>query len=116
MRDKYTLAIGRDTDGYYLGFVNFDPDEGRYIGTPLGSKELLTRRPKTLWDWASKSARLCRPTKKLANGYFWTTRSGAQAALAAARVVLKAKAERPLPDWAQQALDAGWKMPRGWRP
>lgn len=26
------------------------------------------------------------------------------------------KAERPLPDWAKQALAAGWKMPKGWTP
>ena len=51
------------------------------------------------------------------DGYRWETRGDAQRALRAAKAaLLDARSKVPLPDWAKQALAAGWKMPKGWKP
>ena len=50
------------------------------------------------------------------SGFFWETKTAAQAALRVARAAISAGADRPIPDWAQKALEAGWRAPKGWRP
>lgn len=52
-----------------------------------------------------------------AHEWRWYSKSGAAAALRVAKAaVAAAKSNRPLPEWAQQALAAGWKAPKGWKP
>lgn len=47
----------------------------------------------------------------------WYTRSGASKALAAAKAALTIhRSAKPWPEWAKQALAAGWKAPKGWKP
>jgi len=46
-------------------------------------------------------------------GAYWESKKQAQAALRVAKEALKQ--ERPLPDWAQKALEAGWTPPKGWK-
>jgi hypothetical protein len=49
-------------------------------------------------------------------GFYWESRAKAQAALRVVKAAIAAGADRPMPDWAQKALAAGWKAPKGWRP
>lgn len=50
-------------------------------------------------------------------GLYWYTRSGASKALAAAKAALTVhRSAKPWPEWAKQALAAGWKAPKGWKP
>jgi hypothetical protein len=51
-----------------------------------------------------------------ARGFFWDTRSAAQSALRVAKAAIKAGVDRPIPDWARQALAAKWTPPKGWKP
>ena len=51
-----------------------------------------------------------------ARGFFWSTHAAAQSALHVAKVAINAGADRPLPDWARQALAAGWTAPQKWKP
>jgi hypothetical protein len=48
-------------------------------------------------------------------GFFWDSKSAAKRAIRVANAAIK-NADRPLPDWAKQAIEAGWKAPKGWRP
>lgn len=50
-------------------------------------------------------------------GLYWETRAAASKALTAAKAALKAhRSAKPWPEWAKQALVAGWKAPKGWQP
>jgi hypothetical protein len=48
------------------------------------------------------------------DGFFWETESQCKKALKLAREAMKF--ERPVPDWAQKAIAAGFKPPKGWKP
>lgn len=50
------------------------------------------------------------------SGFYWETRSQAVAALRIVKAAIAAGVDRQMPDWAQKALAAGWKAPKGWRP
>ena len=51
------------------------------------------------------------------DGYYWESKSKAQAALRVAKqAVEELSSTTPMPEWAKQALAAGWKAPKGWRP
>jgi len=50
------------------------------------------------------------------NGFFWESRSQAQAALRIVKAAIAAGVDRPIPDWAQKALAEGWRAPKGWKP
>ncbi len=49
-------------------------------------------------------------------GHFWESEKEAKAALRIVKAALKNDGGRPMPDWAKQALAAGWKAPKGWKP
>lgn len=49
-------------------------------------------------------------------GVFWDTRAAAQSALRVAKAAITAGVDKPMPDWAQKAIAAGWKAPKGWKP
>jgi len=72
--------------------------------------------PKDREDWeywaANKAARDIKP-KRDNRAFWWETKSEVVAALATIKLALKQ--ERPLPDWAKQALAAGWKAPKAWK-
>jgi hypothetical protein len=50
------------------------------------------------------------------DGFWWESESAAKAALRIVKAALKADGGAPMPDWANKALAAGWKMPKGWKP
>lgn len=50
-------------------------------------------------------------------GFWWETKSHATAAIAKIRALAKVTLSGvPWPDWAKQAVAAGWKPPKGWKP
>lgn len=49
------------------------------------------------------------------NVFLFETQSSATAALRVAKTALK-NIDVPMPSWATQALAAGWKPPKGWKP
>lgn len=50
-------------------------------------------------------------------GFMWESKTKAIAALRRSRALLKQfRSDRPWPEWALKATEAGWKPPRGWKP
>lgn len=50
-------------------------------------------------------------------GLYWETEPAARKALKAIKDAWRInKSERPWPQWAKDALAAGWKAPKGWSP
>lgn len=50
-------------------------------------------------------------------GLYWHSNAAASKALAAAKAALTIhRSAKPWPEWAKQALAAGWKAPKGWKP
>jgi hypothetical protein len=66
---------------------------------------------------ATEGARALNTSELGADGLYWYTRSAASKALAAAKAALTVhRSAKPWPEWAKQALAAGWKAPKGWKP
>lgn len=53
-------------------------------------------------------------------GWYWESKTQAMSVLSKIKVAWKVekanKANQPWPHWAVQALEAGWKPPKGWMP
>lgn len=50
-------------------------------------------------------------------GFYWDSESLARKALTAIKTAWQAdKSERPWPQWAIEAKNAGWRAPKGWSP
>lgn len=103
--ERYTFRIYWAEDDDLGGHLCQDQTDGK--GDP----------PKDRDDWehwaASKAVRGLQTTQFDATGAYWESKKDAQAALRVAKEALKQ--DRPLPDWAQKALEAGWVPPKGWR-
>jgi hypothetical protein len=58
--------------------------------------------------------------EKDGSGFLWSSEREARAVLknvkAAIRIYHDQMANRPWPEWAEKALAAGWKSPKGWHP
>lgn len=94
----------------------WNQEESALIGDDL--KWLTISTPpvdREAWEsWAATRAAAETKPRRDHFGYCWDTQ---KEAAAVARVVNAAlKVERPLPEWAKQALAAGWPMPKGWKP
>lgn len=86
-------------------------DTGAYLGDYLTEKTAPTDSEHSTATEALKG----QPFDGV--GYYWETRSAVNKALVAVRAALKAKqSTKPYPEWAKQALAAGWKAPKGWQP
>ena len=102
--------------------------EDRDIGGSLGQADKDGRgsAPADRDDWghwaASKAVREApveagRPDGRDTIGFYWKSKAGVQAAMRIVKAALKAGQDaRPLPGWAKQAIAAGWKAPKGWKP
>jgi len=68
------------------------------------------------WEcWKSHEvAAKSKGVQKDSGGFYWESKSLAQAALKLINAELKA--DRPLPEWAKTAIANGWKAPKGWKP
>lgn len=118
MKDR--LVIEEERRGYRFYIAWYFPESGD-LGAQLGDAH--PHKGADEHDIASRAAWGAAPALEGA-GYFWETKAQATTALRAANAALRAanatvktaQSSVPLPEWAKQALAAGWKMPRGWKP
>lgn len=110
-------------DGYYLAW-EFPEDIGAEIGElyTMGGYQLPPEPSgeKSFEDYITwlveKTALECNPDW-IDRRFNWETKTGGLRALRTIRAAIKtATAGKPWPEWALQALAAGWKPPRGWKP
>lgn len=90
-------------------------EEGAHLGDYL-----YEGKPSDVFDEhsvATEAARKVAASECDEIGLFWETQSAARKALAAANAALRShRSTKPWPEWAKQALAAGWKAPKGWQP
>lgn len=114
MKDHLTVAEGRYN--YHLAWYLADEED---IGAYVGESHLVGKEPDRAsqpdeWEvWtANRIAREDPDHDEDEMGFYWESKAAAQRVLTKINLALKAK--RPLFDWEQKALDAGWKPPKGW--
>jgi hypothetical protein len=110
------LVLDEDRHGLFRIFW-YLPDEDD-LGACLGDY-LLPRQPceDAEHRLATESAKALNTGELDTVGLYWYTRSAASKALAAAKAALTIhRSAKPWPEWAKQALAAGWKAPKGWKP
>lgn len=96
-----------------FGISWFDEDgEGLAIGEGQIWKEPV--RDSDDWEvWAAENAASTIPRERReSTGAFVWSRANSGLAMKAIKAALKVK--RPLLEWEQKALAAGWKPPKGW--
>lgn len=87
-------------------------DEGAYLGDYLKRNTSTTDSEHRVATEAAQSN-----SEVDSEGLYWETLSTVKKALAAAKASLKVRqSAKPWPEWAKQALAAGWKPPKGWQP
>jgi hypothetical protein len=121
---------------HYAGGIRivWSLDDGDDIGAILGERhgeKLPSQPPKDDADaecwYADQEARKIfkdaggESMFKDSAGYFWETEKQAEAALKRIQTTIdlgmaRRRGEKPLPEWAQEALKQGWKPPKGWKP
>lgn len=108
--------LARWTDRDHLRSISWFGDEGE--GATLGDGHPHDPKSQDEHDIASRAAYdAATPCEVAHSGYKWATTSEATKALRAANAALKvAQSKVSVPGWAQKALAAGWKMPKGWKP
>ena len=112
MKDR--LVIEEERRGYRWRICWYFPEAGD-IGAQLGDGHPHAGTDEH--DIASRAAFEASEVTVESSGYFWDTKAQATTAMRAANAALKvARSKIPLPEWAKQALAAGWKMPKGWKP
>lgn len=110
---KDRLVVDGENYAYYLRW--YLPDESDY-GCTIGEDKMPSEpSPDDVEKWenwcAYKVASESRGANPSSAGYFWESKSLAVAALAAIKHAWRNS--RPLADWEQKAIAAGWKPPRG---
>lgn len=114
------LDIFEERDGY--GIAWFDEDgEGLRLGDSPESENCPTppKNPDLAEHWHAYQAAIKSLGVELSWNAAprWDSMSSAKKALSAARAAVKiAASNKPWPEWARQALAAGWKAPKGWKP
>lgn len=89
------------------------------IGGSLGQNETdgLGEAPADRGNWehwaASKAVKDLPEIQRDGSGFYWETQAKALKALRVAKESLKQ--DRPMPEWAVKALEAGWKPPKNWK-
>ena len=112
---KDKLVLDQNRDGRWL--IGWYLAEDEDIGMYLGEGHPHSADSKDEHDIASRAAFEAGPCTTYSDSYRWESRADAHRALRAANAALTdARSKVPLPDWAKQALAAGWKMPKGWKP
>lgn len=112
----YLRVCERD-NGYAIGW--YDPEEedfDLYIGEIAYNKFPADKRE---WeDWIAYWAILPFAKKKDRTGFLFKTKKEAKLALRVATLALMAGVTWlvPWPEWAIQAIEAGWTPPKCWKP
>jgi hypothetical protein len=120
-KDRLIVTNEYDRHVFHVAWLLADDGE---VGGVLGqdSKDGTGAAPTDDADWehwvASKAVREMTPRPARDSfGYFWESHRGAHEALrVAGEAIKRGRAAKPLPDWAQKAIAAGWKAPNGWQP
>lgn len=114
MADKLVVV-----ERYSRYHIQWELDDGDDMGATLceSSGDGIGPAPTNRDDWlhwiACKTVRELPGFSKSANGAMFDTEKEARNAL---RIVKEAmKQDRQMPDWAKQALENGWKPPKGWK-
>lgn len=112
MAVRLVIDEGRGDEGYRIGWELEDGSIELHLG-PLSPMEAAE-----LDDHAAACKAVELIVGQTRDGiYYFDSKLKAQDALRAARTAVKAAlAKRPMPAWAQAALAAGWRPPRGWTP
>lgn len=127
---KDRIVIEGEPGEYYLQwYIAEEHDLAAVIGDENATEELLAKQPSGSGNWDFVACELeARKAAKATGAYLkslgmysgcflWERRSDAAAALKLIKAGVAArKANRPMPDWAVQALANGWKAPKGWTP
>lgn len=117
---KPYLAIKEDHYLYRIAwFLPEDGDFGGVVGDTGYSDEDLMTMPLEDADCVLAYLAVSKidGIQRDGDGFRFDSISEARAALRVAKAAIKAGATgRPIPDWAQKALQEGWKAPRGWKP
>lgn len=117
MSDTVTIE-SRDAYTYYLQWIT-DGEEGACIGDELYDAADLAKADKDMrWFVAATIAVAGMKPKperrKGGYGFEFDSKTRAKEAL---RLAKAAKNHPyPMPEWATQAIAAGWKAPKGWKP
>lgn len=120
-KDKLIVEDGNDYKYRLWWFIAEEQDIGGCVGEG-GVREDEPKTPNDAVEQADYFAAI-RAAKASPNvlrdslGFYWESRSEAEAARRLCNVEIKvAQSDKPWPDWAKQALNAGWKAPKGWKP
>jgi len=130
MSSQDKLVVTEDFNGMYFIAWLLDDDYGASIGELCSSSGILPAEPSidhadevSIADYEnwfvtkivaeSKDVEFDRHERR----FVWETKTAAFQVLRNVRARLRAwRQDIPLPDWAQQAIAHGWKMPKGWKP
>lgn len=115
MADKLVVEECRSPACYRIyWFLEDDQELGACVGE--GRMWLNKKAPKNRdeWEcWAIETALHKMGCESDFQGFRFDAVSEAKRALSVAKEATKQ--DRPLPDWAQEALKQGWKPPKGWK-
>lgn len=113
---QYRLVLDEDRHGLFR-IHWYIPEDGD-LGACLGDYRLNATSDEDTEHRAATEGAIALNTGELdADGLYWYTRSAASKALTAAKAALTVhRSAKPWPEWAKQALAAGWKAPKGWKP
>lgn len=106
---------GREYDWYRLvWYIREWQDYGGIVGDTIPGD--VAPKDVEEWDvWQAARSVMALADGRDHEGYYFTSKSKARAALAAANAGLLS-GEAPLPEWALIAKAAGWTPPEGWKP
>ncbi len=113
---KAKLLAVEERDGFHLQWF-FGDEDGGYLGQdPADGTGPAPEDRGDFEHWAaSKAIREAYPEVRVGVlGFVFDTATQARTALRIAQGA--AQKERPLPEWARTAMEAGWKPPKGWKP
>lgn len=93
-----------------------DSDFGAFLGeSSTDGKDKAPKKPEEWEHWRANKVCVDLQAEQDNRGFYWHTKAKATAALRQIKEALK-HADKPLPEWAEKALAAGWKPPKGWKP
>lgn len=115
MKDKLVIEESRRPFGYRIWwFLAEEQDLGACVGSMNLWKEKTPPRDREEWEaWAAEKALHDLGAERDGKGFIWESLASARQALSIAKEALEQ--DRPLPEWAQEALKQGWKPPKGWK-
>ena len=115
MKDKLVIEESRRPYGYRIWwFLAEEQELGACIGSSRLWREEKPPAHREEWEaWAVENAIHDLGASCDSEGFYWETKAEAAKALTVAKEALKH--DRPLPDWAKEAMKQGWTPPKGWK-